>query len=88
MNNMELNKIHNIDCLEFMKTLHDKCIDLVLTDPPYGINFIPPNKKWNGGKNSFSKIENDKGEIDYTELVKELERIGKKVIILEIYSYN
>lgn len=36
---MELNKIHNIDCLEFMKTLPDKCIDLVLTDPPYGINF-------------------------------------------------
>ncbi len=33
---MELNKIHNIDCLEFMKTLPDKCIDLVLTDPPYG----------------------------------------------------
>lgn len=32
---MELNKIHNIDCLEFMKTLPDKCIDLVLTDPPY-----------------------------------------------------
>lgn len=33
---MELNKIHNMDCLEFMKTLPDKCIDLVLTDPPYG----------------------------------------------------
>lgn len=32
-----LNKIYNIDCLEFMKTLPDKCIDLVLTDPPYGI---------------------------------------------------
>jgi len=25
------------DCLEVMKTLPDKCIDLVLTDPPYGI---------------------------------------------------
>jgi site-specific DNA-methyltransferase (adenine-specific) len=34
---LELNKIYNIDCLEFMKTLPDKCIDLVLTDPPYGI---------------------------------------------------
>lgn len=32
---MELNKIHNIDCLEFMKTLPDKCIDLTLTSPPY-----------------------------------------------------
>ena len=30
-----LNKIHHADCLEFMKQLPDKCIDLVLTDPPY-----------------------------------------------------
>jgi site-specific DNA-methyltransferase (adenine-specific) len=32
-----LNKIHHADCLEFMKQLPDKCIDLVLTDPPYGV---------------------------------------------------
>ena len=32
---MELNKIHNTDCLEFMRNLPDKCIDLILTDPPY-----------------------------------------------------
>jgi len=32
---MEVNKIYNIDCLAFMKTLPDKCIDLVVTDPPY-----------------------------------------------------
>lgn len=32
-----LNKIHLGDCLEFMRELPDKCVDLVLTDPPYGI---------------------------------------------------
>jgi len=42
MKELELNKIHNVDCLEFMKTLPDKCIDLVLTDPPYGINVGKP----------------------------------------------
>jgi site-specific DNA-methyltransferase (adenine-specific) len=26
------------DCLEFMKTLPDKSVDAVITDPPYGIN--------------------------------------------------
>jgi len=31
-----LNKIHQGDCLEFMKQLPDKCIDLIITDPPYG----------------------------------------------------
>lgn len=34
---MELNNIYNCDCLDFMKTLPNKCIDLCLTDPPYGI---------------------------------------------------
>lgn len=37
-----LNTVHCMDCLEFMKKLPDKCIDLVLTDPPYWINM----SKW------------------------------------------
>nr|DAL93370.1 MAG TPA: adenine-specific methyltransferase [Caudoviricetes sp.] len=32
-----INKIINADCLDILKKLPDKCIDLVLTDPPYGI---------------------------------------------------
>jgi len=35
---MELNKIHNIDCLEFMKTLPNESVDLVVTDIPYNIS--------------------------------------------------
>ena len=30
-----INKIINADCLDIFKQLPDKCIDLVLTDPPY-----------------------------------------------------
>lgn len=30
-------KLYNGDCLEIMKKIPDKSIDLVLTDPPYGI---------------------------------------------------
>lgn len=32
----ELGRVHCCDCLEAMKRLPDKCVDLVLTDPPYG----------------------------------------------------
>ena len=32
-----LNKVIQGDCLDVMKELPDKCIDLVLTDPPYGV---------------------------------------------------
>jgi site-specific DNA-methyltransferase (adenine-specific) len=30
-------EVYNIDCMEYMKTLSDKCFDLVIADPPYGI---------------------------------------------------
>ena len=32
------NKIINADCMDILKQLPDKCIDLVLTDPPYNIS--------------------------------------------------
>lgn len=31
-------KLYNADCLDVLKTIPDKSIDLTLTDPPYGIN--------------------------------------------------
>ena len=32
---MELDKIYNMDCVEYMKTLPDECIDLIIADAPY-----------------------------------------------------
>lgn len=36
---MRLNYIDNIDCLEGLKEVPDKSVDLVITDPPYGISY-------------------------------------------------
>ena len=36
---IELNKIYNEDCVEGMKRIPDGSVDLVLTDPPYGIKY-------------------------------------------------
>lgn len=76
-----INKIHHADCLEFMKQLPDDCIDLVLTDPPYGIGNqftsefgLQVNKSLRG---SFSW--ND--EIPSEEVFKEIMRVSKKQII-------
>ena len=33
-----IGKITCADCLDILRALPDKCVDLVLTDPPYGIN--------------------------------------------------
>lgn len=35
---LELDKIYNMDCIEGMKQIPDNYVDLVLTDPPYGVN--------------------------------------------------
>lgn len=52
----ELNKIYQGDCLEIMRTWPDKCVDLVLTDPPYGMSYFSNHYK-NG--NPHKKIQND-----------------------------
>ena len=43
------------DCLELMKNIPDGSVDLVLTDPPYGMGF-----KSNYRKEKYNEISNDK----------------------------
>lgn len=35
---MELNKIENSDCLEYLRKIPDNFVDLVVTDPPYNVS--------------------------------------------------
>src|SRR3990167_9281708 len=44
-----LNQVIQGDCLEVLKDMPDKCIDLVVTDPPYGINFGSEKKSMSAG---------------------------------------
>ena len=41
---LEINTIHNIDCLEGLKLLEDNSIDSIVTDPPYELGFM--GKSW------------------------------------------
>lgn len=43
--------LHNMDCMEYMKTLPDKAFDLAIVDPPYGINWMAQIDNPNEGKN-------------------------------------
>lgn len=36
-NSIEINKIYNQDCIEFMKTLPSECVDLIFSDPPFNL---------------------------------------------------
>lgn len=51
-------QLHNGDCLEVMKSIPDGSVDLVLCDPPYGIDY---QSAWRTDKTQWKpKIANDK----------------------------
>lgn len=70
-----INKILNADCLEVMKQMPDKSVDLVLTDPPYGIGIAS-----NPFRQKFAKSDwDDKTPIK--EYFDEIFRVSKQQII-------
>lgn len=78
----------NVDCIEFMKSKPDKCYDLAIVDPPYGVNitgqFENANKK--GSKSMFKQTKGivKKGwdnEIPTQEYFTELKRVSKNQVI-------
>ena len=73
--------IINGDCMEALKKMPDKCFDLAIVDPPYGIDY--QNEKLNRKSNSKFKdiIGDKKGDIDYKELISEWLRVCEVVIV-------
>ena len=41
---LEINKIHNMDCLKGLKLLEDNSIDSITDPPPYELGFM--GKSW------------------------------------------
>lgn len=81
MQDLPLNQIIHGDCLAVMKTLPDKSVDLVLTDPPYGIG---ADKGVGGGsyRGAVHKFEGDwDNSIPNKEYFDEIFRVSKNQII-------
>ena len=82
------NRIICADCLDILRRLPDKCVDLLLTDPPYGIDYggqlikgeeykTQTNKH---GWRNFGNCEWDK-ERPSAEIFREMLRVSKNQII-------
>jgi len=67
-----INKIIQGDCLEIMKDIPDKSVDLVLTDPPYGIGFAYIS--YNDTRENLKEL--------IKQFMPEALRIGKRVGVL------
>jgi DNA modification methylase len=44
---MKVNEVYEGDCLDVMREFPDNCIDSIITDPPYGLQFM--GKDWDYG---------------------------------------
>jgi len=71
----KMNKIHHIDCLEFMKQVPDDYFDLILTDPPYGINISSNPIRQKHNKKDWDN------SAPTEEFFSEMQRISKHQII-------
>ena len=60
------------DCLELMKHIPDGSVDMILTDPPYGMSFVSGFRKV-----AFNAIANDSSLEWIDDLASELHRITK-----------
>jgi len=85
-----INKVIQGDCLDVMKNIPDKSIDLVLTDPPYGIERF--NRK-DGGNSKKIKCFGDRDENwnrykPTQEMFDEIFRVSKEQIIFGMNNFN
>lgn len=84
-----INRIINADCLDILQQLPDKCIDLVLTDPPYGIGVNKKSvildgtiqgKGFGARRSNFAKKDWDDA-IPQKEIFDEIFRVSKNQIL-------
>tara|TARA_B100000315_G_scaffold162281_1_gene150740 strand:+ start:792 stop:1574 length:783 start_codon:yes stop_codon:yes gene_type:complete len=85
-----VNKIYNKDCIIGMKTIPDETIDLVVTDPPFAINFKAKKANYN---RTASRVLSGYNEINVEDYYKftndwmcQVKRILKKSGSMYVFS--
>jgi len=76
-----MNEIICADCLEVLKSMPDKSVDLILTDPPYGIGIGAIGYAGDGGApHGIGDASWDTARVD-SEYIHECMRVGENVIV-------
>jgi len=79
-----INKVHQSDCLEFMKEMEENSVDTIITDPPYGLEFM--GKEWDKLGATLDETKKD-GKDDMFFSGKRI-RYGKSVKSMQGWHYN
>ncbi len=69
---LELDRIYQRDCIEGMRMLPDDSVDLIITDPPYGIDY---QSNWGRDGRRLKKIKNDDNLNWFDDFCKESFRV-------------
>ncbi len=69
--------LYNDDCTDILRHMEDNSLDIILTDPPYGIEYLSNHYK---DGNPFSEIIGDDEFPAY--LIPEFKRIAKKAVFV------
>lgn len=83
-------ELHLGDCLEYMRTMPDKSVDAVITDPPYGIGIDGSNESIKNGvqiRKSYDFRGWDK-EIPDKEIFTNIRRISINQIVFGANYFN
>lgn len=90
MQKIELNKIYNMDCVEGMKLIQNNCMDLVITDPPFAIEFKAKRSNYNRTQSRVLEGYNEISKEKYFEFtlnwMRETYRILKESGSMYVFS--
>ena len=84
----KMNEIYQADCLEALKLMESKSVDLILTDPPYGVDIGIIAKGGEGGVRARKRSEigcydDSKGNLKtlIDGFIPDARRVGKCVVV-------
>ena len=90
MKNLEFNKIYNMDCIEGMKGIPNNTVDLVITDPPFAIDFKAKRSNYNRTQSrvldGYNEITKEKYYEFTTQWMKEVYRTLKDSGSMYVFS--
>ena len=90
MKKLEFNKIYNMDCIEGMKYIPEGTIDLVVTDPPFAIDFKAKRSNYNRKDSRVLEGYNEISKEEYynftLQWMKEISRVLKEFGSMYVFS--
>ena len=90
MEKLEFNKIYNMDCIEGMKMIPDGRIDLIVTDPPFAIDFKAKRSNYHRAQSRVLEGYNEIPKKEYYDFtikwMKEAYRVLKESGSMYVFS--